>query len=125
MTSKTISRTCEDVDEAVLSYAEVKAIASGDPRIKEKLDADMQVSRLTELKKCLERGAVPVGGRYPARSARQIAKAEETAANIQTDMALYAQTEGQEFSITVAVRTSSEREPAGAKLLVLTQKGWP
>ena len=122
MTSKTISRTCEDVDEAVLSYAEVKAIASGDPRIKEKLDADMQVSRLTELKNAWNAERYRLEDAIRRDLPRQIAKAEETAANIQTDMALYAQTEGQEFSMTVGGVHFIEREPAGAKLLALSKK---
>ncbi len=122
MTSKAISRTCEDVDEAVLSYAEVKAIASGDPRIKEKLDADMQVSRLTELKNAWNAERYRLEDAIRRDLPRQIAKAEETAANIQTDMALYAQTDGQEFSMTVGGTYFTEREPAGAKLLALSKK---
>ena len=37
MTSKSVSRTCEDIDEATLSYAEIKAVATGNPMIKEKM----------------------------------------------------------------------------------------
>ncbi len=47
---KMVGRTCEDIDEAVLSYAEVKAVATGDERIKEKMDIDLEVSRLQMLK---------------------------------------------------------------------------
>ena len=50
MTSKAPVRSCEDVDEAALSYAEVKALATGNPYIKEKMDLDIQVSRLRLLK---------------------------------------------------------------------------
>ena len=46
MTSKSIARNCEDIDETVLSFAEVKALATGDPRIKEKMDIDNDVARL-------------------------------------------------------------------------------
>ena len=45
MTSKSPVRSCEDVDESALSYAEVKALATGNPYIKEKMDLDIQVSR--------------------------------------------------------------------------------
>lgn len=50
MTSKSPVRSCEDVDEAALTYAEVKALATGNPYIKEKMDLDIQVSRLKLMK---------------------------------------------------------------------------
>ena len=50
MTSKSPVRSCEDVDEQVLSYAEVKALCAGDSRIKEKMDLDVDVARLKVLK---------------------------------------------------------------------------
>ena len=50
MTSKSPVRSCEDVDEAALSYAEIKALCAGDPRIKERMDLDIEVSRLKLLK---------------------------------------------------------------------------
>ena len=50
MTSKSISRTCEDIDEATLSYAEIKAVATGNPLIKEKMEIDNDVQRLKLLK---------------------------------------------------------------------------
>ena len=50
MTSKSPARSCEDFDEQALSYAEVKALAAGNPMIKEKMDLDIQVSRLRGLK---------------------------------------------------------------------------
>ena len=46
MNSKSVERAAEDVDEATLSYAEIKAIATGNPLIKEKIDIDMQISKL-------------------------------------------------------------------------------
>ena len=50
MTSKSPVRSCQDVDEAALSYAEVKALATGNPKIKEKMDLDVQVTKLKMLK---------------------------------------------------------------------------
>ena len=50
MTSKSPVRSCEDVDETALSYAEIKAICAGDPLIREKMDLDIDVSRLRILK---------------------------------------------------------------------------
>lgn len=50
MTSKSPVRSAEDIDETALSYAEIKALCAGDPRIKEKMDLDIDVSRLKLLK---------------------------------------------------------------------------
>jgi hypothetical protein len=50
MTSKTPMRSCEDVDETALSYAEIKALCAGDPRIREKMELDNEVARLRMLK---------------------------------------------------------------------------
>ena len=50
MTSKSPVRSCEDVDEAALTYAEVKALATGNPYIKQKMDLDIQVSKLKLMK---------------------------------------------------------------------------
>jgi len=50
MTSKSPARTCEDVDESALSYAEIKALCAGDPRIKERMELDVDVSKLKIMK---------------------------------------------------------------------------
>ena len=50
MTSKSLVRSCEDIDEAALSYAEIKALCAGDPAIKEKMDLDVDVARLRLMK---------------------------------------------------------------------------
>lgn len=50
MTSKSPVRSCEDVDETALSYAEIKALCAGDPRIREKMDLDVEVARLRLMK---------------------------------------------------------------------------
>ena len=50
MTSKSPVRSCEDVDESVLSFAEVKALCAGDPRIKERMDLELEVSKLKIMK---------------------------------------------------------------------------
>jgi hypothetical protein len=50
MTSKSPVRSCEDIDETALSFAEIKALCAGDPRIKEKMDLDIEVARLKLMK---------------------------------------------------------------------------
>ena len=62
MTSKSPVRSCEDVDETALSYAEIKALCAGDERIKEKMDLDIDVSRLRLMKANHQKPAVPSGG---------------------------------------------------------------
>ena len=54
MTSKSPARSCDDMDEAALSYAEVKALAAGNPLIKEKMDLDVQLTRLKTLKAAID-----------------------------------------------------------------------
>ena len=50
MTGREVARSCDDIDEATLSFAEIKAIASGNPLIKEKMEIDNEVQRLRVLK---------------------------------------------------------------------------
>ena len=50
MTSKSPVRTCDDMDETALSFAEIKALCAGDPRIKERMDLDVEVSKLRLMK---------------------------------------------------------------------------
>ena len=50
MSSKSPVRSCDDVDESVLSYAEIKALCAGNPLIKERMDLDIEVARLKLLK---------------------------------------------------------------------------
>ena len=50
MTSKSPVRSCDDVDETALSFAEIKALCAGDPRIKERMDLDVEVSKLKLMK---------------------------------------------------------------------------
>lgn len=61
MTSKSPARSCEDLDEAALTYAEVKALAAGNPMIKEKMDLDIQVARLRTPESGLHQPALPIG----------------------------------------------------------------
>ena len=61
MTSKSPVRACEDVDDTALSYAEIKALATGNPYIKEKMDLDIQVSKLKLLKAKPYQPKVPPG----------------------------------------------------------------
>lgn len=61
MTSKSPARSCEDLDEAALTYAEVKALAAGNPMIKEKMDLDIQGGAAADPESCLHQPALPIG----------------------------------------------------------------
>ncbi len=62
MTSKSPVRSCEDVDATALSFAEIKALCAGDPRIKERMDLDMEVARAENYESRPPEQAIPLGG---------------------------------------------------------------
>ena len=62
MTSKTPVRVAEDVDEATLNYAEIKALATGNPLIREKMDLDVEVSKLKMLESNFKSNLYKNGG---------------------------------------------------------------
>ena len=123
MTSKSPARTCDDMDDSALSYAEVKALAAGNPLIKEKMDLDVQVTRLRTLKAAyvsqhyrLE-DALAIGFPQQQQQLRErIANAKQDADMIRTNTSL--DTDGKEsYSITLAGKTYTKREEAGRVLL--------
>jgi len=104
MTGKSISRSCEDMDETVLSAAEVKAIATSNPLLAEKMEVDNEVARLKLLKGnwnnerlLLERN---IRNRYP----ETIAYCENKIASILRDMESLKKTGGKDFSIVIEVK---------------------
>ena len=120
MTSKSPVRSCEDIDEAALTYAEVKALATGNPYIKEKMDLDIQVSKLkllkanhTSQKYRLEDNIVK---HYPA----QIATMKERLAGYRADIQTYQQNKFPDkdtFSMIIGNRVYTEKKEAGAALI--------
>ena len=86
MTSKTPVRVAEDVDESSLNYAEIKALATGNPLIKEKMDLDMEVNKLRMLeanyKSNLYRLEDKITKEYPAK----ISKMEKYIENVKEDI---------------------------------------
>ena len=127
MTSKSPVRSCEDVDDTALSYAEIKALATGNPAIKEKMDLDIQVSRLKLLK------ANHTNERYRLESdiARtypvQITAVKERIGGLKADLvavkALQAQqekdkdSEEETFSMTIGGKEFTDRKEAGTALI--------
>ncbi|WP_070088769.1 helicase-related protein [Merdimonas faecis] len=122
MTSKSPVRACEDVDDAALSYAEIKALATGNPYIKEKMDLDIQVSKLklmkanhTSQKYRLE---TDIAKNYPL----QITAAKERLEGLKADFQavkplLEKGREKDEFSMTVGGKEYTDRKESGTALI--------
>ena len=85
MTSKSPVRSCEDVDEQVLSYAEVKALCAGDSRIKEKMDLEVEVAKLRMLKSEYQSTQYRLEDRLLKKYPEQIKKKEARIAGIEAD----------------------------------------
>lgn len=125
MTSKSPVRSCDDIDEAALSYAEVKALATGNPHIKEKMDLDIQVSRLKLMKANhlsqkyrLEDNITRI---YP----QQIEFLEEFIQAFQRDIEQYNKnlaTNKQHFYMNVNGQMYSEKKDAGLAIIDMCKR---
>lgn len=120
MSGKNPSRSCEDVDEAALSYAEVKALASGDPRIMEKTELDGQVTKLKLLKANHESQRYALEDNLIKFYPQAIKREQETIADLETDIRhLEAHTppDKEHFSMTVMGTTYTEKKEAGQAII--------
>ena len=120
MTSKSPVRTCEDVDEAALSYAEIKAICAGDPRIREKMDLDVEVSRLKLMKADHQSRQFRLEDQVLKYFPEQIAQEQDTIRKLKADMeTLSANPIPAEGFIGLEVfdQAYTDREKAGEALL--------
>lgn len=91
MTSKSPVRSAEDIDEAALSYAEVKALATGNPYIREKMDLDIQVSKLKLLKASHLSQRYALEDQVLQHFPREIKRMGERIAGFEKDLARYEQ----------------------------------
>ena len=125
MTSKSPVRSAEDVDEQALSYAEIKALASGNPMIKEKMDLDIEVSKLKLLK------SNHLSQRYALEDAisktfpKNIAEAQERISGYEADIAAvkentHPNADGFSPLVLMGVPHTDKKE-AGAALLTMCQ----
>ena len=120
MTSKSPVRACDDVDDTALTYAEIKALATGNPYIKEKMDLDIQVSKL-KLMRANHTSQIyslesDIARRYPA----EITAAKERIAGLKADLAVakpLLEQDKEKFSITVEDRVYTDRKEAGSAIL--------
>ena len=86
MTSKSPVRSCEDMDEATLSFAEIKALCAGDPRIKERMDLDVEVSRLKIMKADFQSKQYRLEDNVLKHFPEQILEAQGFITGLQTDI---------------------------------------
>jgi N12 class adenine-specific DNA methylase len=118
MTGDATVRRAEDVDSAALTYAEVKAIASGNPLVIEKARIDAEVMRLTRLKKQHAESLYQM--RYQIRRINDNATVlEREIANIREDLRTRTSTRGDNFVMTVRNQTFTDRIKAGRALIFL------
>lgn len=125
MTSKSPARSCEDLDEAALSYAEVKALAAGNPMIKEKMDLDIQVARLRTLKAAYNSQHYRLEDAVTGIFLREIRGTECRIQAFEKDMQTAKDSQSYDkdgkliFSIELDGTTYDKREDAGKALLGL------
>lgn len=125
MTSKSPARSADDLDDAALSYAEVKALAAGNPMIKEKMDLDIQVARLKTLKIAYNNehyrleDAITQG--FPAEMRKTVQQLENAKADtIRLQQNTKRDADGKNiFTITLMDTVYTKREDAGKALLGL------
>jgi len=120
MTSKSPVRACEDVDDTALSYAEIKALATGNPYIKEKMDLDVQVSKLKLLKanhtSQIYRLEYDIAKNFPI----QISALKERIAGMQIDSQVVKSVDLQDndtFAMTVGNVLYEDKKEAGEALI--------
>ena len=120
MTSKSPVRSCEDLDETALSYAEIKALCAGDPRIKEKMDLDIDVARLRLLKADHSSRQYRLEDAILTSYPKQIETAKEQIAGFKADMeTLAAHPIPEEGFVGMEVRGDhlTDKDNAGAAIL--------
>ena len=88
MTGKTISRVCDDIDEATLNYAEIKAIATGNPLIREKMELDNEIHKLQLLKASYDRQRFSLQDKFMITYPKQIVSTIETLNAIKEDVGI-------------------------------------
>ena len=120
MTSKSPVRSCDDVDETALSFAEIKALCAGDPRIKERMDLDVDVSRLKLLKADHQSKQYRLEDQLLKTFPEEIEKNKGFIAGLEADMKTLAEHPHPEdgfAGMEVRGDTLTDKENAGAALL--------
>ena len=121
MTSKSPVRSCEDVDEQALSYAEIKALCAGNPLIKEKMDLDVQVAKLRVLKADHQSQKFRLQDKLLTKFPAEIQAQTATITALKSDAEIAAaHPQGQETfcGMTLKGMTYDEKKSAGERLLL-------
>ncbi|HFH7941800.1 TPA: helicase-related protein [Streptococcus agalactiae] len=125
MTSKTPVRVAEDVDESSLNYAEIKALATGDPKIKEKMDLDNEVTKLKMLEANYKSNRYRLEDKVAKNYPEEIARTEKLIEAVKKDISeVEPKAEGEEkfASITIGGEKILDKKLAGEKLLEAISK---
>jgi N12 class adenine-specific DNA methylase/superfamily II DNA/RNA helicase len=122
MTGRSTQRVCEDIDETVLQYAEFKALAVADPRIREKLEVDNEIGRLQVLKSAWKNQQNDLQYHISIHYPTEIQGIEKQLEKISQDIETYAKNKPAEFSMTLDARTHDDRTKAGEHLKVLSRR---
>ena len=121
MTSKSPVRSCEDVDEQALSYAEIKALCAGNPLIKEKMDLDVQVAKLKVLKADHQSQKFRLQDKLLTKFPADIRETNAYIAGVKADAQLAAaHPQGKEEFCGMTIRgvTYDEKKTAGERLVL-------
>ena len=121
MTSKSPVRSCEDVDEQALSYAEIKALCAGNPLIKEKMDLDVQVAKLKVLKADHQSQKFRLEDKLLTKFPAEIQETNAHIAGLKADAQLAAaHPQGKEefCGMTIKGVTYDEKKTAGERLVL-------
>ncbi|HER2679782.1 TPA: helicase-related protein [Streptococcus pyogenes] len=125
MTSKTPVRVAEDVDESSLNYAEIKALATGDPKIKEKMDLDNEVTKLKMLEANYKSNRYRLEDKVAKNYPEEITRTEKLIEAVKKDISdVEPKAEGEEkfTSITIAGEKITDKKLAGERLLEAISK---
>ena len=121
MTSKSPVRSCEDIDETALSYAEIKMLATGNPHIKEKMDLDIQVQKLRLLKSSFLSEKYALEDKIIKFYPQEIARRADVIAGLKTDIERVAEhpkpSDETFIGMTVKGAFYSEKADAGNAIL--------
>ena len=128
MTSRTPLRSCEDVDESVLSYAEVKALCIGDSRIKEKMELDIDVNKLKVLEASFKDQRYALQDKLRKSLPASISATEKKIGLLEQDLATSERTKGADFQMTIMGHKfgvdadgKPQKQEAGEALLAAAQ----
>ena len=125
MTSKSPMRSCDDIDEQALSYAEIKALCAGDPRIREKMDLDVQVAKLKVLRGAFQNQKYRLEDKLLKTFPEEIQKQKTRIAALQQDSqiaAAHPQDKENFCGMTIKGMVYDDKKAAGERLLLARQE---